>query len=245
MRRPSARITAAALCTALALGLTACDAFARSSGTPAPFAGLTGPEITDKAVAATRAATTVRLTVATESADGPVQAFVATGARGACAGTFSLGTAGTMELVRADGVVYTKSDEAMLRAAAADRPAGNGGTDGDGKDAIGRLTGRWLTAPADDRRTAENLRYCDPRGLLDGIASTSATARVGGPTTVAGAPALTLTGGTDEEEWTASVATKGPPHLLRMRVTDGTARALTVEFSAFGAPLTVRKPAVG
>ncbi|WP_405390347.1 hypothetical protein OG596_22335 [Streptomyces sp. NBC_01102] len=251
MRRPSARITAAALCTALVFGLAACDAFAGAPQARAPFAGLSAPEITDKAVATTRAATTVRLAVTTESADGPVQAFVAAGARGACTGTFSLGAAGTMELVRADGRVYTKSDEAMLRAAAADRPAESGGNSGDGSDGerdgdgIGRLTGRWVTARADDRRTAESLRYCDPRGLLDRIAATSPTAREGGPSEVAGTPCLTLTGGTGEERWTANVATKGPSHLLRMRVTDGTGKALTVEFSGFGAPLTVKKPAAG
>ncbi|MGW4228554.1 hypothetical protein ACWEF9_04575 [Streptomyces sp. NPDC004980] len=254
MRRPPARITAAALCTALVFGLAACDAFAGAPQARSPFAGLSAPEITDKAVATTRAATTVRLAVTTESADGPVQAFVAAGARGACTGTFSLGAAGTMELVRADGRVYTKSDEAMLRAAAADRPAKKGGSgenSGNGsngerdEDDIERLTGRWVTARADDRRTAESLRYCDPRGLLDRIAATSSTAREGGPSEAAGTPSLTLSGGTGEERWTASVATKGPSHLLRMRVTDGTGKALTVEFSGFGAPLTVKKPAVG
>lgn len=235
MRRQSARISAAALCAAAALGLTACDTLAGDPGAQAPFEGLTGPEITNKAVARTRAATTVRLAVTTETADGPVQAFIASGAEGACTGTFSLGSAGTMELIRADGVVYTKSDKAMLRAAAADGPARD--TD------IGKLTGRWVKARPDDPRTAQSLRFCDPRDLLDRMAATSATTRKGKQATIAATPCLTLTGGAGKEKWTASVATEGTPYVLRVRLTDGAEKPLTVEFSEFGAPLTVKRPA--
>ncbi|MFE6038502.1 hypothetical protein [Streptomyces sp. NPDC056452] len=237
MRCLSARISAAALCAAAALGLTACDAFATGPGAQAPFSGLTGPEVTNKAVAATRAAATVRLTVTTQSADGPVQAFVASGARGACTGTFSLGSAGTMELIRADGAVYTKSDKAMLRAAAVDGPV---------RDAdVNRLAGHWVKARPDDRRTAQSLRFCDPKALLDRLAATSATTRKGRQATIAGTPCLTLTGGTGREKWTASVATEGKPHLLKMRLTDGAEKPLTVEFSEFGAPLAVKRPVTG
>ncbi|MFE2019259.1 hypothetical protein ACFW9O_14620 [Streptomyces sp. NPDC059499] len=232
MRCLSARISAAALCAAAALGLTACDAFTGDPGAQAPFSGLTGPEVTNKAVAATRAAATVRLTVTTETADGPVQAFVASGARGACTGTFSLGSAGTLELIRADGAVYTKSDKAMLRAADATVREAD----------VDRLAGRWVKARADDSRTAQSLRFCDPKDLLDRLAATSATTRKGGRTTISGTPGLTLTGGTDREKWTASVATEGTPHLLKMRLTDGAEKPLTVEFSEFGAPLTVKRP---
>ncbi|MET7366087.1 hypothetical protein ABZS61_09690 [Streptomyces sp. NPDC005566] len=237
MRCLSARISVAALCVTAALGLTACDAFTGDAGPRAPFDGLTGPEVTNKAVAATRAAATVRLTVTTESADGPVQAFVASGARGACTGTFSLGSAGTLELIRADGAVYTKSDAAMLRAAAADGPA----RDADAN--VDRLAGRWVKARPDDHRTARSLRFCDPKDLLDRLAATSATTRKGRQATIAGTPCLTLTGGTGREKWTASVATEGTPHLLKMRLTDGTEKPLTVEFSEFDAPLTVTRPA--
>ncbi|MFD9500325.1 hypothetical protein [Streptomyces sp. NPDC060035] len=235
MRCLSVRISAAALCAAAALGLTACDTIADDPGAQAPFSGLTGPEITNKSVATTRASPTVRMTVTTQSADGPVQAFVASGAKGACTGTFSLGSAGTMELIRADGAVYTKSDEAMLRAAAADSPA---------RDAdIKKLTGRWVKVRPDDRRTARSLRFCDTKDLLDRLAATSATTRRGRQATIAGTPCLTLTGGAGREKWTASVATEGTPYLLKMRLTDGAGKPLTVEFSEFGVPLTVKRPA--
>lgn len=237
---PVARTAAAALCTVAALGLTACGSLLEDSASKEPFAGLTAPEVTNKALAATRAATSVRLAVTTESADGPVQVFVATGARGACTGTFSMGSAGTMELIRADGVVYTKSDEAMLRAASADSSGGDAEAD------VKKLNGRWVKARPDDRRTAESLRYCDPRSVLDRLAAKSGTARKGGQSSVGGRPTLTLTGapaGTAGGSWTASVATEGLPHLLRMRVTERGRPPLTVEFSEFGKPVTAKKPA--
>lgn len=236
MRRPSARIAAAILCTAAALTLTACDPLSDEAGGRAPFTGLTGPEIINKAVAATRASTSVRLTVTTESADGRVQAFVAAGARGECTGTFSSGAAGTMEIVRTGGTVYTKSDEAMLRAAAADSP----GVDVD----IKKLTGRWVKARPGDRRTAESLRYCEPRAILDRLAAKSWAAEAGKKAPTGEPPSLVLSGAGDGEKWTASVATKGKAYVLRMRITGG-ARPLTVEFSEFGTPVHAKKPALG
>lgn len=236
MRSLSARISAATLCTAATLVLGACGSLLDDPATQtAPFTGLTGPEIINRSVATTRAASPVRLTVTTESADGTVQVFVATGARGECAGTFSMGAAGTMELVRTKGAVYTKSDEAMLREAAAGQDDDNG---------IERLTGRWIRARPGNRRTEESLRYCDPTNFLDRLARTSGTAATGKRATIAGTPSLTLTGGADSEKWTASVATEGKPYILKMRVTDGTEKPVTVEFSEFGRPITVKRPAI-
>ncbi|MGP3632268.1 hypothetical protein ACTU45_02640 [Streptomyces sp. 24-1644] len=243
---PAARTAAAVLCTVAVSGLAACGSFLEDPEAQVPFAGLTAPEVTSKAIAATRAATSVRLAVTTESADGPVQVFVATGARGACTVTFSMGTAGTMELVRADGTVYTKSDEAMLRAASADRPRGDAEAD------VKKLTGRWVKARPDDRRTAESLRYCDPQRLLDRLAARSDTAHKGEQVPIGGRPALTLTGtphgsgasgGPAGESWTASVATEGTPYLLKMRVTEQGEPPLTVEFSGFDRPVPAKKPA--
>ena len=123
MRRLPARLAAAATCGVLVLGPTACDALGGPAQARGPLSEPSDPEITDEAVAATRAAPDVRLAVTTRSADGPVHAFVTTDSRGACAGTFSTGPAGTTEPVRTGGTVYTKSDEAMLRAAAKDTPS--------------------------------------------------------------------------------------------------------------------------
>ncbi|MFE5094777.1 hypothetical protein ACFRCI_31605 [Streptomyces sp. NPDC056638] len=241
--RPLARTAAAALCTVTALGPTAaCDTLFDDARSAAPYARLTGPEVVNKALAATRGAKSVRMTVETTSPEGPVEAYVATDVRGECTVTLSMGAAGTMELVRTGGTVYTLSDAAMLRAAAAP-----GTPRKDAEAEVKRLTGRWVKAPADDRHTRLALRYCDRKEFLDPLASKSGTARKGKPATLDSVPTLTVTGRTDEGTWTASIATEGRPYLLRARLTDGArgnGRPLTVEFSGFDKPFTAKKPKI-
>ncbi|MFD4942060.1 hypothetical protein ACFWNT_05855 [Streptomyces sp. NPDC058409] len=241
--RPLVRTAAAALCTVTALGPTAaCDTLFDDARSAAPYARLTGPEVVDKALAATRGAKSVRMTVETTSSEGPVQAYIATDVRGQCTVTLSMGAAGTMELVRTGGTVYTLSDAAMLRAAAAPgRPRK------DAEAEIKRLTGRWVKALADDRHTGLALRYCDRKGFLDLLASKSGTAHKGKTATLGSVPTLTVTGRTDDGTWAASIAAEGRPYLLRTRLTNGArgnGRALTVEFSEFNKPFTAKKPKI-
>ncbi|MFF2326986.1 MULTISPECIES: hypothetical protein [unclassified Streptomyces] len=254
----AARTAAATLGIVAALALTACNPLSARQQDSAPFARLTGPEVVNKALAATRAATSVRIAVTTKRPDGtPVEAYVATDIRGACTVTLSLGAAGTMDLVRTGGTVSTRSDEAMLRAAFADRS--RTATEAE----VRRLTGRWVTADRADGPTAQALGYCDRKGLLDRLAENSDTARRGRATTIASAPALSLNGRAGRGTWQAAVATEGKPHLLRLHFgtdtgTDtapgtstetsaatgtGTGTPLTAEFTEFDKPFTVKRPA--
>ncbi|WP_326765986.1 hypothetical protein OG978_16690 [Streptomyces sp. NBC_01591] len=243
-----ARASAATLSAATALALaTACGMLpddAPDAG--APYARLTAPEVVNKALAATRAAKSVRMTVETTSPEGPVEAYVATDIRGTCTVTLSMGAAGTMELVRTGGTVRTRSDAAMLRAAAA--------TDTNG------LTGRWVKPATGDGHAELAERYCDRETFLGLLAPKSGTAHKGRATAPgAGAPALTVTGETDDGKWTADIATDGKPFLLRLKLnpkpnakprlphdgaghdTDHTA-PVTVEFSEFDKPFTAKEP---
>ncbi|WP_406342193.1 hypothetical protein [Streptomyces sp. NBC_01578] len=226
------RTATATLCAVTALALTACNpVFAQQQDT-APFARLTGPEVVNKALAATRAAKSVRITVETKSSDGtPVEAYVATDIRGECTVTLSMGAAGTMDLVRTGGTVYTQSDEAMLRAASAGRPHAE----------VKKLTGRWVKADHADRFTAQTLGYCDRKGFLDRLAENSGTAHKGRATAAGSTPALSLTGRAGRGTWQAAVATEGRPHLLKLRFSTGT--PLAVEFTEFDKPFTVERPA--
>ncbi|MFD8822562.1 hypothetical protein ACFV1C_09395 [Streptomyces sp. NPDC059605] len=258
MRLP-ARVSAAVLSAATALVLaTACDMLPDDAPeAAAPYARLTGPEVVNKALAATRAAKAVRMTVRTTTPDGPVEAYVATDVRGACTVTLSMGAAGTLELVRTGGTVRTRSDAAMLRAAPTAR-----GPRGDAE--VERLTGRWVEPADGDRQARTAERYCDRETFLGLLAPTSGTARKGratapspaeepasaGPSSepASGTPALAVTGGADGRKWSASIATDGRPYLLELRAApgpDGTghgAAPVTVEFSEFGKPFTARQP---
>ncbi|MES9557294.1 MULTISPECIES: hypothetical protein [unclassified Streptomyces] len=229
-----ARASAATLSAATALALaTACGMLPEDApDATAPYARLTGPEVVNKTLAATRAAKSVRMAVETTSPEGPVEAFVATDIRGACTVTLSLGATGTMELVRTGGTVRTRSDIGTTATDTADR------------------AGRWTKPAPGDRHAELAERYCDRETFLGPLAPQSGTARKGRTTTTSGsdAPALTVTGGTAEGKWAADIATTGKPFLLKLKLrlphdgTGGGTAPATVEFSAFDQPFTVNPP---
>lgn len=241
MRLP-ARASAAALSAATALTLaTACNLLPdEAPDATAPYAGLTAPEVTNKALAATRAAKSVRMTVRTTTPEGPVEAYVATDIRGECTVTLSMGAAGTLELVRTGGTVRTSSDAAMLRSASPPQAK--------------NLTGHWVKPTTADRHAKLAERYCDRETFLGGVAPKTGTARKKWTSAAAsGTPALTVTGRTDDGKWTADIATEGRPFLLKLRLppshpqgaqerdTDRTA-PVTVEFSEFDKPFKATRP---
>ncbi|WP_405751588.1 hypothetical protein OHA19_24235 [Streptomyces sp. NBC_00012] len=241
MRLP-ARASAAALSAATALVLaTACGMLPDDApDATTPYPRLTGPEVVNKALATTRAAKSVRMTVRTTTPEGLVEAYVATDIRGECTVTLSMGAAGTMELVRTGGTVRTRSDAAMLRPASAARA----------KD----LAGHWVRPTAADRHAKLAERYCDRETFLGRLAPKTGTAHKG-PTAApgSGTPALTVTGETADGKWTADIATDGRPYLLKLglkpRPSHGTSghdtdrtTPVTVEFSEFDKPFTVNKP---
>ncbi|MFJ7197897.1 MULTISPECIES: hypothetical protein [unclassified Streptomyces] len=227
-----ARTSAAALSAATALALaTACGMLPDDApDTTAPYARLTAPEAVNKALAATRAAKSLRMTVETTSPEGPVEAYVATDIRGECTVTLSMGAAGTMELVRTGGTVRTRSDAAMLRSTAATGVAGH-----------------WVRPAADDRHAKRAERYCDRETFLGPLAPKAGTARKERTTAPgSGTPALTVTGGTGDGTWAADIATTGKPFLLKLRLphdgTGGGRAPVTVELSAFDQPFAVNAP---
>ncbi|MES9510121.1 hypothetical protein ABWJ92_27505 [Streptomyces sp. NPDC000609] len=236
-----ARASAATLSAATALTLaTACGMLPQDApDSTAPYARLTGPEVLNKALAATRAAKSVRMAVETSSPEGPVEAFVATDIRGACTVTLSLGATGTMELVRTGGTVRTRSDIRTTTTDTATKTA---------TDTADRA-GRWTKPAPGDRHAELAERYCDRETFLGPLAPQSGTARKGRTATSGSdAPALTVTGETAEGKWAADIATTGKPFLLKLKLrlphdgTGGGTAPVTVEFSAFDEPFTANAP---
>ncbi|MFC5805486.1 hypothetical protein [Streptomyces formicae] len=236
------RTVLASLCTATALSLTACGPLgAAAAGTGAsadsgPYAELSGPEVLNKAVKVTKAATSLRLGVTMTTADGPVQAHLAVDTKGDCAGTISFGTAATTELIKTGDTVYLRFDEAMLRKEGEGRPK-------EETDAVLKtLLGKWVKDDADSGDAKDLVEFCDLDTYLGGFEANDNIARKGGESAVNGTPTLVLTESYRDEKYTVHVAAKGTPYLLKLQVAGG-AEPMSMTFSEFDKPVAAKKPA--
>ncbi|MER7955586.1 hypothetical protein [Streptomyces sp. NPDC096030] len=238
-RHPRTRRTAlvSALCAAAALTATACGALSGEAKASGPFGDLTGPEIANKAIAATKKADSLTLDLATKTTDGPMKAYLSMNTGGQCAGTLTVGTTGTAELVKADDKdVYLRFDEAFLRAQAE-------GESPEVQEAVLKeLKGRWVKTPVTDPEAKDNLELCNLKTLLGSFEEGINFAVKGKETTVGGKKALTLTEKSGGETTTVYVATQGEPHILKI-VTTGGEEPGTMTFTDYGKPVTAKVPA--
>ncbi|MEV0447080.1 hypothetical protein [Streptomyces sp. NPDC050600] len=230
----------ATLCAAVALGATACGPFSGGTNDDAkpagPFGDLSGPQIVNKAIGATKTADSLTLDVALKTTDGPVKAYLATDVRGRCAGTMTLGATGTAELIKPDAkAVYMRFDEAFLKEQAKGESAEVQAA------VLKELKGRWLKTDAKDPDAKESLALCDLKSLLSEFEQGANLAVKGKETTVGGKKALTLTQAFDSEKTTLYVATEGKPYLLKI-VTAGGKEPGTISFSDYDKPVEAKTP---
>ncbi|MFD9422168.1 MULTISPECIES: hypothetical protein [unclassified Streptomyces] len=237
-----ARTAVNTLCALSVLSLAACGTGAVDSADSAapkatgPFADMSGPEVTNKALSTTKKAKSLRISVDLRSTDGPVKADFATSRTGECIGTMSIGPAGTMEIIKTGDTVYTKFDEAMLREQSKGEP------EADVDAAVKLLAGRWMESKATDADTKDSIEFCDLDGILKGFEANDTAARKAGGATVAGKPALRLTEKDGKETYTVLVAAEGAPYLLRV-TSKGGEEPTTMNLSAFDEPVVAKKPA--
>ncbi|MFB7588245.1 hypothetical protein [Streptomyces sp. NPDC056169] len=258
-RRP---LAVSLLCAAVALSATACGPFGGgpASAKPAPgptgpFGESTGPQILDRAVAATKTAKSLTLDVDVMSDGEPLKAYLSVDTRGKCTGTLTVGATGTVELIKADDEnAYLRFDESFLRA------QGKGESPEVQQALLTQLRGRWTKTPVNDPDTRDMLALCDLKGLLAQFEQGGSGIAKGGETTVGGRKALKLTepGGTADgtadstaggtaggtagaETNTVYVATEGEPYILRL-VTTGGDEPGTITFSHYDRPVEVKAP---
>ncbi|GAA3394824.1 hypothetical protein [Streptomyces roseoviridis] len=235
--RPRRTALAAALCAVVALGATACGPFSgddpKATG---PFGDLTGPRIVDKAVAETKTATSLTMDISLKTTEGPLKAYVSTDLQGKCAGTMTVDTTGTAELLRpADKAVYLRFDEAFLKEQAKGEP------EEVQQALLKELKDRWVKTDAEDPDAKDMLELCDLKALLADFEQTTAGTVRGEETTVGGRKALTLTQTLKDEKTTFYVATEGKPHLLKV-VTTGGEEPGTITFSDYDKPVVAQTP---
>ncbi|MFE0651300.1 hypothetical protein ACFVZH_22200 [Streptomyces sp. NPDC059534] len=237
-RRGPRTAVAALLCAAVAAGAAACGPFRDDAKPAGPFGELTGSQIVDRAFTATRTAKSLTLTVDLRSADEPTKGYLSLDTRGNCAGTLSLGTASTAELVKADDKnVYLRFDEAFLREQVkGESPEVQEAT-------LKELRGRWTKQPLSDPDAKDITALCDLESLLASFDGNASGIAKGEETTVGGRKALALTEPAgDGGSSTVYVATEGTPYVLRI-VTTGGDEPGTITFSQYGKPVVAKAPA--
>ncbi|WP_328970100.1 hypothetical protein [Streptomyces sp. NBC_00239] len=209
---------------------------AKSADPADPFADLSGPEIHEKAYAATKAANSLRLTGQVRTDGKDIRMDLALNVKGECAGTVTLGTMGTAEIVKSSDFIYYKGDAELYRSQTKGRPKQQ-------VDAmVAMLADRWLKMRAGSPQAKQSSQMCDLDKLLQSFGKSSPVARRGGPATVGGQPALTVTApAKDGGLETYYVATKGAPYLLR--ATKGGKEPGDLTFSDYEKPVDVTPPA--
>ncbi|MER7697083.1 hypothetical protein [Streptomyces sp. NPDC096095] len=228
------RISVNTLCAMSLLGLAACGG--NSPEETGPFAGVSGPEVVNKALTRTNGVKSLRIGLDMTTSDGRVEADFATSLGGDCTGTMTMGGTGTMEVRKTGGTVYTKLDEALLREQSEGEPKA------DVDAAVELIAGRWMESKASDPDTADSIEFCDLKVLLKEFEAMDNAARKEGPTTVAGKPALRLTEKDGKETFTIDVSAEDEPYILRLTARGGE-EPMTMDLSDFDVPVVVEKPA--
>ncbi|WP_411108292.1 hypothetical protein [Streptomyces sp. c-19] len=240
---------AAVVCAAVVAGPAPAAAWAATSGPPAgvglaapaavavaahasvavapspdPFAGLSADEIGDKAVTATRSATSLRMTGRIVTDGQPLDIDFAVNDRSECTGLMKI-KGGTAELRRLDAITYMKGDEAFWRTSMTSQGMSEAQID----TTIELVKGRWLKIAPGQPGSGDLGGVCDLKELLadlDKDKDKDKAEREGltrGPDAeVDGTPVATLVKKKDGgETTTVSVAQEGKPYILKMVKTGG------------------------
>lgn len=202
-----------------------------------PFPGLSGGEITERALKATTGAESLRMQgdMPDEESGGTLHIDMSLNKKGECAGTLGLDGQGTAELIKTGDSIYMKYDEAFLRAQSEGEPKGQ-------VDAtVAMLAGKWTKMSVQGADADDVAAFCDLDVMLGGAEDGSSDATRGRTTTIGGKRALTLRERDGKDDYTFYVATEGEPYLLRLdNASPG--EPGTVTFSAFDEPVPARKP---
>ncbi|MGA4965333.1 hypothetical protein [Streptomyces pseudogriseolus] len=202
-----------------------------------PFAGLSGGEVTERAVAATTGAPSLRFTgeIPDEESGGTLHVDMALDKKGDCAGTLGIGDQGEVELIKTGDTLYAKYDEAFLRAQSEGEPQA------DVDAVVEMMAGTWTKMAATGADAEDITGFCDLDEVLGDAGNGSSNATRGKATTLDGTPALTLTERDGADRYTFYVATTGEPYLLRLESTSA-ADPGSITFTDFGKPVPAKRP---
>ncbi|MFE7409837.1 hypothetical protein [Streptomyces laurentii] len=214
---------------------------------PRPYSNLTPAQIADKGIAATKSATSFRMTGHVMAHGRPADIDVSLN-QNDCSGTVKLRN-GSGEVRQTGGTTYIKGDDAFWRTGM----AGQRLSQEQMNSAISRLHGRWLKIPAGmTDGHGMKMEQCNVTSIAADLAKfkTEHGQAVRGPdgvvnntpvATVIKRNSVTAHGRTHEETSTLSIASKGTPYILKAVRTGGTGTGSLV-FSDFGKTVKVTAP---
>ncbi|MEV4938074.1 hypothetical protein [Streptomyces zaomyceticus] len=207
---------------------------------PDPFTGLSADEIADRAVTATRSATSLRMSGRVVTDGQPLDIDFAVDDEDECTGLMKI-KGGTAELRRIDRITYMKGDEAFWRVSMASQGTPEAQIDA----AVELVEGRWLKIAPGQPGASDLGGVCDLKSLLSDLDKDEAERRglTRGPDAeVDGTPVATLVkkrpGG---ETTTVSVSREGKPYILKM-VKAGGEEPGTMVLSDYDEPVEVVVP---
>ncbi|MDX2559497.1 hypothetical protein PV371_07520 [Streptomyces sp. TX20-6-3] len=221
-------------------GTAAAAASSVSAPSPDPFSGLTADEIGDKAVTATRSATSLRMTGRVVTEGQPLDIDFAVNDRDECTGVMKI-KGGNAELRKIDGITYMKGDEAFWRVSMASQ----GMPDAQIDATVELVKGRWLKIGPGQAGSADLSGVCDLKSLLADLGEDEEERRglTRGPDAeVDDTPVATLVKKKAEgETTTVSVSQEGKPYILKM-VKAGGEEPGTMLLSDYDKPVRVVVP---
>ncbi|MFH8841434.1 hypothetical protein [Streptomyces sp. NPDC017868] len=211
-----------------------------STPSPDPFAGLTPDEIGERAVTATRSATSLRMTGKLVSEGQPLGIDFAVNDKDECTGLIKIED-GAAELRRLDHITYLKGDEAFWRASMTSQ----GMSEPQITVTIELIKGRWLKIAPGQAGSQDLGGVCDLKSLLADLDKDKEQRRglTRGPDGKVGkTPVATLVKKkADGETTTVSVSERGKPYILKMVKTGGDEPGAIV-LSDYDKPVDVKVP---
>ncbi|MFI8963067.1 hypothetical protein ACIGO8_13195 [Streptomyces sp. NPDC053493] len=248
-RVAAAALIAAVITTAAACGPDATDTGAKNtSASPSPakskdaFDGLSGPEISEKAKAAVKGVTSLRVVGdAPDGRGGTISMDLALDTRGSCRGTITQPRIGTIEMIKNRRTVFIKGDEKFWRASLASAKRKPTAQQADAF--VELVKGRWMKADSKAAAAMTRKDVCDLSALADKLGNDSTdTSTTRDADIIRAGQALAVIYDRDGSEVTTiHVAKTGKPYPVEISNT-GSADAGTLKFSDFNKPVDTTPP---
>jgi hypothetical protein len=219
-------LSAALLCTALTLGMTACgngSTTAKSS----PLSGLSAAQIAGKAIANLKTASTVHVAGPTKDAGqtGVLNMSLVHGK--GCQGTLALQGKGSVLLVVIGKLTWIKADSLFLKSYGVE-PA-----------ALSILSGKYIKTTTNSASGSGLSTFCDPSELASGIGDHIGRLVKGTTTTISGHPALQVRDPTGSDSMYVSISAQ--PRILRLGG-GSIANGGHLDFTAYDSPVQLTAP---